>query len=376
MEIKVDRKELISKLEILKKVIIKTAAPLWKCAYIHVGDDEVKMIANGLQIHIITYINAEVVDVNDVDYAFLDMEKAYKALKVWTDDCVSIRFDGKDSKISCGKKNYSVSYEEHSKSEWLKFFDNPKDGYAGGFSVAFEHDRFAKNIKKNMVSLSSDKIRPNLCHMNLSSSEDGVWSITATDCHTISSGIVGEDKFSEQQFNLSETICDIITSVKKDELNAIYFSASNDELKNGIDKFTVVVGGFVIFTKTEDLTFPNWRKCVPSNTDHFVTVNKNSVINFIKESGIIDSDYIKILLKQDVADMICQNIDTSEEYKDEVAVEHCVPFDDFSFGFKKKTLSDLLKTFDLDEIKFSFNNQTSPFIIYENDRLGLIMPCI
>ena len=362
MHIICDKSKLIEGMNIVMKAIPgKTTMMILECVVIEVKDNQIKLIANDLQLGIETLIDGEIKQEGSVA---VGAKVFFEIIRKLPSDNVSITVDEDyHMNISCGKAKFNIMAKATDEFPYLPNIVKDKNVNISQFTL--------KDIIRQTVFSISDNENAKVMTGELFEIHDSELKVVSLDGHRIS---IRKVKLNQSYDDVSV----IIPGKTLIEISKIINGGMDDEVSIFFtDKHVLFeFEDTIVLSRLIEGEYYKIDKMLSTDYETKVTVNKREMLECIdrstlllKESGkkpvIIDvqDDYMKFAMNSAIGSMD-EDIDASKEGKD------------ILIGFNPRFLMDALRVIDEDEITMYMINPKAPCFIRDQEEtyIYLILP--
>ena len=365
MEIKIDRKELLSALTVGGSLAGRNKVlPIL---------DSVKLRVKGNSLQVVSMDDQSAIQKRvallscDVDGEFAvnasDLLKAVKALK---DPVVSIVYseEKKTLVIEHLKGNISLSATSTEDFPTLKVSSENTTAFAVNSETLFDW----LNTSKSFVA--TDNIRPAMCGMYIDV-KDNVLSVCASDgtklftdsiecpCDGCTSSIIPSNVFGAIQSVINGTS---VCTIKVDEIHTTF---SVDDAK--------------ICVRNIDGRYPNFRSVIPASHSIEVEVNKNDLVDSISRTAICNgaSKIVRMVILGGTMELNAEDMDFGKSAKETLTCN--LNGEGITIGFKHDAILASLSSVESENVLLQMTDNTRAIILKDTDapnKIMLTMPCM
>ena len=362
MHIICDKSKLIEGMNIVMKAIPgKTTMMILECVVIEVKDNQIKLIANDLQLGIETLIDGEIKQEGSVA---VGAKVFFEIIRKLPSDNVSITVDEDyHMNISCGKAKFNIMAKATDEFPYLPNIVKDKNVNISQFTL--------KDIIRQTVFSISDNENAKVMTGELFEIHDSELKVVSLDGHRIS---IRKVKLNQSYDDVSV----IIPGKTLIEISKIINGGMDDDVSIFFtDKHVLFeFEDTIVLSRLIEGEYYKIDKMLSTDYETKVTVNKREMLECIdratlllKESDkkpvILDvqDDYMKFAMNSAIGSMD-EDIDASKEGKD------------ILIGFNPRFLMDALRVIDEDEITMYMINPKAPCFIRDQEEtyIYLILP--
>ena len=362
MHIICDKSKLIEGMNIVMKAIPgKTTMMILECVVIEVKDNQIKLIANDLQLGIETLIDGEIKQEGSVA---VGAKVFFEIIRKLPSDNVSITVDEDyHMNISCGKAKFNIMAKATDEFPYLPNIVKDKNVNISQFTL--------KDIIRQTVFSISDNENAKVMTGELFEIHDSELKVVSLDGHRIS---IRKVKLNQSYDDVSV----IIPGKTLIEISKIINGGMDDEVSIFFtDKHVLFeFEDTIVLSRLIEGEYYKIDKMLSTDYETKVTVNKREMLECIDRSTLllkesdkkpviidVQDDYMKFAMKSAIGSMD-EDIDASKEGKD------------ILIGFNPRFLMDALRVIDEDEITMYMINPKAPCFIRDQEEtyIYLILP--
>ena len=362
MHIICDKSKLIEGMNIVMKAIPgKTKMMILECVVIEVKDNQIKLIANDLQLGIETLIDGEIKQEGSVA---VGAKVFFEIIRKLPSDNVSITVDEDyHMNISCGKAKFNIMAKATDEFPYLPNIVKDKNVNISQFTL--------KDIIRQTVFSISDNENAKVMTGELFEIHDSELKVVSLDGHRIS---IRKVKLNQSYDDVSV----IIPGKTLIEISKIINGGMNDEVSIFFtDKHVLFeFEDTIVLSRLIEGEYYKIDKMLSTDYETKVTVNKREMLECIDRSTLllkesdkkpviidVQDDYMKFAMNSAIGSMD-EDIDASKEGKD------------ILIGFNPRFLMDALRVIDEDEITMYMINPKAPCFIRDQEEtyIYLILP--
>ena len=362
MHIICDKSKLIEGMNIVMKAIPgKTTMMILECVVIEVKDNQIKLIANDLQLGIETLIDGEIKQEGSVA---VGAKVFFEIIRKLPSDNVSITVDEDyHMNISCGKAKFNIMAKATDEFPYLPNIVKDKNVNISQFTL--------KDIIRQTVFSISDNENAKVMTGELFEIHDSELKVVSLDGHRIS---IRKVKLNQSYDDVSV----IIPGKTLIEISKIINGGMDDEVSIFFtDKHVLFeFEDTIVLSRLIEGEYYKIDKLLSTDYETKVTVNKREMLECIDRSTLllkesdkkpviidVQDDYMKFAMNSAIGSMD-EDIDASKEGKD------------ILIGFNPRFLMDALRVIDEDEITMYMINPKAPCFIRDQEEtyIYLILP--
>ena len=362
MHIICDKSKLIEGMNIVMKAIPgKTTMMILECVVIEVKDNQIKLIANDLQLGIETLIDGEIKQEGSVA---VGAKVFFEIIRKLPSGNVSITVDEDyHMNISCGKAKFNIMAKATDEFPYLPNIVKDKNVNISQFTL--------KDIIRQTVFSISDNENAKVMTGELFEIHDSELKVVSLDGHRIS---IRKVKLNQSYDDVSV----IIPGKTLIEISKIINGGMDDEVSIFFtDKHVLFeFEDTIVLSRLIEGEYYKIDKMLSTDYETKVTVNKREMLECIDRSTLllkesdkkpviidVQDDYMKFAMNSAIGSMD-EDIDASKEGKD------------ILIGFNPRFLMDALRVIDEDEITMYMINPKAPCFIRDQEEtyIYLILP--
>lgn len=362
MHIICDKSKLIEGMNTVMKAIPgKTTMMILECVVIEVKDNQIKLIANDLQLGIETLIDGEIKQEGSVA---VGAKVFFEIIRKLPSDNVSITVDEDyHMNISCGKAKFNIMAKATDEFPYLPNIVKDKNVNISQFTL--------KDIIRQTVFSISDNENAKVMTGELFEIHDSELKVVSLDGHRIS---IRKVKLNQSYDDVSV----IIPGKTLIEISKIINGGMDDEVSIFFtDKHVLFeFEDTIVLSRLIEGEYYKIDKMLSTDYETKVTVNKREMLECIDRSTLllkesdkkpviidVQDDYMKFAMNSAIGSMD-EDIDASKEGKD------------ILIGFNPRFLMDALRVIDEDEITMYMINPKAPCFIRDQEEtyIYLILP--
>ncbi len=362
MHIICDKSKLIEGMNIVMKAIPgKTTMMILECVVIEAKDNQIKLIANDLQLGIETLIDGEIKQEGSVA---VGAKVFFEIIRKLPSDNVSITVDEDyHMNISCGKAKFNIMTKATDEFPYLPNIVKDKNVNISQFTL--------KDIIRQTVFSISDNENAKVMTGELFEIHDSELKVVSLDGHRIS---IRKVKLNQSYDDVSV----IIPGKTLIEISKIINGGMDDEVSIFFtDKHVLFeFEDTIVLSRLIEGEYYKIDKMLSTDYETKVTVNKREMLECIDRSTLllkesdkkpviidVQDDYMKFAMNSAIGSMD-EDIDASKEGKD------------ILIGFNPRFLMDALRVIDEDEITMYMINPKAPCFIRDQEEtyIYLILP--
>ena len=362
MHIICDKSKLIEGMNIVMKAIPgKTTMMILECVVIEVKDNQIKLIANDLQLGIETLIDGEIKQEGSVA---VGAKVFFEIIRKLPSDNVSITVDEDyHMNISCGKAKFNIMAKATDEFPYLPNIVKDKNVNISQFTL--------KDIIRQTVFSISDNENAKVMTGELFEIHDSELKVVSLDGHRIS---IRKVKLNQSYDDVSV----IIPGKTLIEISKIINGGMDDEVSIFFtDKHVLFeFEDTIVLSRLIEGEYYKIDKMLSTDYETKVTVNKREMLECIDRSTLllkesdkkpviidVQDDYMKFAMNSAIGSMD-EDIDASKEGKD------------ILIGFNPKFLIDALRVIDDENVTIYMVNPKAPCYIKDDEQkyVYLILP--
>ncbi len=300
-------------------------------------------------------IKSSNIKVEEIGKATANGKKILDIVKILKDDDVEIKTE----------ENYLYITQKHSKFKLPMFNPNEYPNFPTTENKAkfdIDNQTLIKSIKKiaPAIDTNNPKYELNGALINI---KDSQIDFVATDTKRLA--IVMVERDNEKPLSI------IIPKKAINNIQKLFF----DEIEIYYDENTLIAKSpdFSFFTKLINGRYPNYEKIIPQTTTFSIKLNRDQMIDSIKQVSIISNE-IKINFKPNIIEFESLN-DENVEAKTEIEYETNIDEEVYIMTNAKHIL-DFLTHIDKNEFELNINDPELPFMLKSENFITIIMPIV
>ena len=294
-----------------------------------------------------TYVNSIACE-GEANTFCVDANMFSNVINQCKNDNVVIDFSLNGITIKNGRKRFKLPIEEGSDFPIPSFDEEIRNEFSLDFNL----------IKKALVSVSNDELRPNMNGVLISN------DIVSTDGH----------RMFVSEFADANIEHDIIVPSKALR-NACNIFNDNAGVKSSFSKIIFEQGSKIMYSKLIDESFPAYKNVLPQS-EFKVVVNASHLNQSVKAVSICankSTHQVKLDVSNESIVITSEDMDIGSGATDSVI---CDAEKDIEIGFDAKLLSDILSQYGDKNVVLEFSAPERPCIIRDSEFFYLIMPIV
>ena len=257
----------------------------------------------------------------------------------------------------------------------------PKDEFpiietvSSGKKITVKSKTIFDLINKTKFAISNEETRYflNGLYFNIFSKEDSsALTFVGTDGHRLATSSAITD------FVSTEIPGVIIPKKTINELSKLLSEDSQDiEIDISSNKIIFYIDNLILISKLIDGNFPDYTRVIPKNNNNHLIINRLNLLSAVDRVSTISNEKspsIKFRLYNNLVNLSTINNENSTATED---IECKYEGKEIEIGFNSKYIMDILDNLVGDEIKISFNDNSTPIIAQEQsdqDIIYVLMP--
>ncbi|MEX2585664.1 MAG: DNA polymerase III subunit beta [Balneolaceae bacterium] len=348
---------------VIGAVPAKATLPILETILFESEDGKLKLTATDLEISIVEYIDAEIVEEGSVA---IPARRLLETLRQLPGIPVYFEVDDRNNvQFKTDKGTYKLVGEEAG-----EFPETP--GMEEGVTLETEDQQLRKAIQKTLFAVSNDDLRPAMMGVffKIGPSEA---RFVATDGHRlvrfVNKGLTSEKELS---FIVPEKALSLVVKALDEEGCQLTVSRDHARFQSGKT---------VIITRLINEQYPNYESVIPRDNEKVLMISKEQMLATVRRVSIFSSSttrQIRLELARDKMTIRAEDLDMSSEAKETIACD----FDDegMEIGFNAKYLADVLNNIEGEEVRFEFSTPNRAGIVKPaeeqegEEMLMLVMP--
>jgi len=346
----------------------KNTLPILSNILIEAENTSLTLSATDMDISIKETINCNIIEKGSTT---LNAQMMFEIIKKLP-DTNEIEFISNDGKLLTIRSNVSK----------FSLSCLPKDEFpiinietSKGKRINIESQTVFNLINKTRFAISNEETRYflNGLYFNIVTSENtSNLTFVGTDGHRLakSTSIINKSINEIPGVIIPKKTINELSKLLSDKNENIDIDISSNKIIFYIDKL-------VLISKLIDGNFPDYNRVIPKNNNHHLSINRLSLLSAVDRVSTIaneKSPSIKFKLLNNLINLSSINNENSTATED---IEAKYDGDEIEIGFNSRYIMDILDNLEANEIKISFNDNSSPIIIQEkinSDNVYVLMP--
>ena len=362
MNIIIDRKLLISVLQCMTApTVSKTNFPILSTVLIEFLDKKIRFTTTDLELTIISQIETD----HQLNESFcVSIAKFLSILKEFNTPQVALKRQKNHLWITCEncelKLNIAPS-EEFPKPPVLKDREVVKLN-AETFKEMIKYASFSVFAGEGNYVLSGI-----LCEITKNKIR-----LTSSDTKRLSS-IEQTLPSSQPELNTKKSF--IIPSKAINELNKLLRETEQElRLVVGKNQISFDLGDTQIITQLIEGDFPEYKKYIPKEAEHKLTVDRDRFLSSLKRASVLSApEYHSVKLEVSKNKiMVSKTTPQLGEYKEEIEADY--KGKNITLGFNPDYLKDVLKVVEEDQVSFDIYDPEKPVVLRNDGYIYLALP--
>ena len=287
-------------------------------------------------------------------------------------DTSEIEFISNDGKILTIRSNVSKFSLSCLPKDEFPLIDTET---SNGKKINIESQTIFNLINKTKFAISNEETRYflNGLYFNIVTSEN-VSNLTfvGTDGHRLATSTSLINK------TINEIPGVIIPKKTINELSKLLSeNTENIEIDISLNKIIFYIDKLILISKLIDGNFPDYNRVIPKNNNNHLTINRLNLLSAVDRVSTISNEKspsIKFKLLKNLVNLSSINNENSTATED---IEASYNGDDIEIGFNSRYIMDILDNLEENDVKISFNDNSSPIIIKEKintENVYVLMP--
>ncbi len=362
MKIKCDKSDLLNSVNIvLKAVTVKTTMPILESLIIQATDNQIKMIANDMELGIETLVKGTVIEAGMVA---LNAKVFSEIVRKLPENEVDITSDDNYvTDINCENAKFSISGMSGEDFPFLPEIEKEKALVLSQFTL--------KEVIRQTVFSISDNQNNKIMTGELFEVKNNVLRVVSLDGHRISIRKIPLKKEYEDIKVIipGKTLNEIskILSGEASSLVKIYFTD-----KHALFEFDDTL----VLTRLIEGEYYRIDQMLSNDYESKITINKNELIRCIERASLLirETDKKPIIIEVNGENLQLRTNTTIGSMKEDINIT--LEGKDITIGFNPKFLLDALKVIDNESIDLYMINAKSPCFIRDKEEsyIYLILP--
>ena len=373
MEIKLNSKELTTKLEQVFKVVnSKSSLPILNDVLIETKGDVVMLTTSDSEMWLSVKCN---ITSHDQDFKFCINAKDFlNAIKSLNDVPTTITLDEQSKTLTCNYGNGKFQLPYDGTEEFLLPNMNTEDVT----SFILDSKRVLKAIELTGFATANDELRPVMNGIHFDFFTDGM--VTATsDGHKLArykdKTITRNDDGTTPNLTLPKKPANVLMTI---------LSATEGEVKMIFNDKAFVINNkdFKITARLLEYKFPNYESVIPKTGNIFITIDNNALTQALRRvipMANESSNLVELDFTQGQVTVSAKDVDFSKSASETIT---CDCDSEIKIGFKGATLIDILRNIKDDNVVIELTEPNRAGVLYSaltltrDEYLSLCMPMI
>ncbi len=361
MKLNFEKNELLNSINIVSKAVPqKTTMPILECILIDASTDEIKMIANDMELGIETKVNGTILERGKIA---VPSKLFCEIIRKLPDNLVEITTDEKyNVTIICENANFKISASSADEFSYLPYIE--KDKY-----ISLSQFTLKEAVRQTIFSISPND-NNKLMTGELFEINENVLRVVSLDGHRISIRKIALNNYYESHRVVvpGKTLNEIsrILSGDNDKEVLIYFSENNIMFE--FDD-TIVVSRLI------EGEYFNIDKMLSSDYTTKIVVNKRSLLDSIERSTLLIRENDRKPIIMNITDKMELSLKSTFGSMNE-SLDIFKDGKDIMIGFNPKFFIDALKVIDDEQVTLYLINSKAPCFIRDDEEnyTYLILP--
>lgn len=323
--------------------------------------DKLTFASNNGKFSVLTTNYIESISFENIEYQAEDLtDNSFKAFSIDGKKVLAFLKSAKNEIVKMQIKEDLVIFQSGRTSakietieEVFDFEINKDDG------LSLNIGELTESFAKTFHSIDSNNPKPSICGLNLSS-KDGVVNLVSTDTRRLT--------LITEKVEIGD--CNII--IPKDGVSTII------KLFKGLDinafisekQLSICTENLCYSVKMINDEFPQWQRIVPTSFNQEISLNKNKLIELIKEASLFQSKVELNIAEGKISlhdvDGNCQSVDTVEEQEVQLRIR-----------FESKYFLDFLNSYIGEDVTLSVSESNLPIVLTADTKhKEIIMPIV
>ncbi len=239
-------------------------------------------------------------------------------------------------------------------------------------NVEIDNKMLGRMIKKTIIAVSKDELKPSLTGVLFQVKKDGIISV-ATDGHRLV--YINRKDFSSEGFE-----GDVIIPTKFLNLLIGYLDRDGvTSLAISENHVKVDLDSTIIYTRIIDEKFPDYESVIPLNNERLAIANVNNLISTLRRVSIFSNKtthQISFLVSKEVSKVSTLDQETRSSAEEEIELEY--NDEEMVIGYNAEYLREILRNIETERVIMKLNSPISACIILpkvqqENEDLTMIL---
>ena len=361
MKLTFEKSELINAINIVSKAVpSKTTLPILECILIDASTDEIKMIANDMELGIETKVSGTIEERGKIA---VPSKLFCEIIRKLPDSEVEITTDEKyNIRIVCENANFKISANSADEFTYLPYIE--RDNY-----ICLSQFTLKEVVRQTIFSISpSDSNK--LMTGELFEINENTLRVVSLDGHRISIRKITLNNHYENRriVGPGKTLNEISRILSGDNDKEVFIFFGDNHIMFEFDS-TIVVSRLI------EGEYFNIDKMLSSDYTTKVTLNKKSLLECIERSILLVRENDRKPIIMNIADDMALSMNSTFGSMNET-INILKEGKDIMIGFNPKFLIDALKVIDDEEVTLYLINSKAPCFIRdaEENYIYLILP--
>lgn len=360
MKLKVAKEQILKGLQITQGVIgSRSTLPILSNVLLETEGDRLWLTSTDLEVSVKCSIPAEIEEGGSTT---LPAKKLFSIIRELASSELAMEVDDKNSaSITCG-------------SSFFKILGLPREEFPplpkldAGFAYTLDQAVLKDMLSKTAYAASSDETRQFLNGVLLSFKNDKLTAV-ATDGRRLA--------LIEHEMECpKDAEGDIIVPSKA--VNELLHSLGNEgtiKIRAVKNQITFEFGDQVLFSKLIEGNYPNFRQVIPSQAEHRIQIERETLLSAVKRVALLTSDRsnsVKLTFAKNKVEVSAQTQDIGEAHE---SIPIKFTGAELNVAFNPEFIMDPLRHLTSDEVYLEFNDELSPGVIKcDTPFLYVLMP--
>jgi DNA polymerase-3 subunit beta len=360
MKLKIAKDQLLKGLQITQGVIgTRSTLPILANVLLETDGDKLWLTATDLEVSVRCPIPAEIEEAGSTT---LPAKRLFSIVRELSSADLSIEVDEKNSAaVTCGSSFFKILGLPREEFPPLPKFDS-------GYAYTLDQAVFKDMLNKTCYAASNDETRQFLNGVLLSFKNDKLTAV-ATDGRRLA--------LIEHEMECpKDSEADMIVPSKA--VTELLHSLGNEgtiKIRAVKNQIAFEYGELFLLSKLIEGTYPNFRQVIPSQAEHRIQIERETLLAAVKRVALLTSDRsnsVKLTFAKNKVVVSAQTPDIGEAHE---SIPIKFTGAELNVAFNPEFIMDPLRHLMADEVYLEFNDELSPGVIKcDTPFLYVLMP--
>lgn len=362
MKLKVTQENLSKALNTVARVAAsRTTLPILSNILIKAEQNSLSVAATNLEVAVTYTVPGKVNQTGSITVPSRLMTEFVSSLP---DGTIDLTLEGQALHITADKYNSTINGVS---ADEFPSLPEIQDGESGSVTSA----DLKKALQQTVFAASGDEARQVLTAV-YTHSHEGELYIVATDSYRLAEKKIGNTDLSFELLVPASTMQELLRVIGDEDKDVSYTYDDTQAMFK--------TGDVTIISRLVDGKYPDYRQLIPKKGEIEFTIKRSDFVNITKVSSLFAKESagsITLEVSEDEQEVSIRSI--ASQVGENISSAEAIVRGSGSVTLNSRYLLDALNAFDDDEIKFVFNNKTSPCVITSSnpkkqDYLHVVMP--